>query len=256
MNLLDFTTSEYNQLISALSESDWKVLTVREYLDVGPPFPPYIVVRHDVDRRVEHALTMAEIEAEHDIASTYYFRTSTFDEEVVQAVEKQGHEVGYHYEDLAKTRGDLEAARHRFIQNLATFRKHVDVKTVCAHGSPLSTQQNLDLWRDATDHLADYDLLGEAYLSIDVAPDSDLHYLSDTSRTWNDNPSTVGAVSTVRTTDDLIDVIWSGACTELYILAHPSRWARSRLELAESAAWDVSAEVAMSAVGRIHGLLS
>lgn len=253
MNLLDFTISGYDRLLTATVDAGREVLTVNEYLEVGPPPGPFLVVRHDVDRRVENALTMAEVEARHGIASTYYFRTSTFDERVVEAVDGMGHEVGYHYEDLAKTRGDLEAARQRFLRNLAAFRELVDVSTVCAHGSPLSPHQNLDLWRNETDALADHGIAGEAYLSIDVAPASDLHYLSDTGRTWD---AELPAVGTVQTTADLVDAIRAGRCPALYVLAHPCRWARSKLELAEFAAWDISAEIAKSAVGRVHGLVS
>ena len=49
-----------------------------------------------------------------------------------------GHEVGYHYEVLSKANGNYERAIKLFEQELSKFRKIVDVKTICMHGSPLS----------------------------------------------------------------------------------------------------------------------
>ena len=53
---------------------------------------------------------LARLEADRDVPTTYYFRTSTFSPDTAAEVERLGHEVGYHYEDLVKTRGDFEAA--------------------------------------------------------------------------------------------------------------------------------------------------
>jgi hypothetical protein len=251
VNLLDFTLAEYTRLLQTLDGSDWTVLTVREFLEAGAPPEPSVVLRHDVDRRVPNALEMAEREAEHGIAASYYFRTDTFQPDAVRRVAALGHEVGYHYEDLAKTRGDHEAARRRFARNLSAFREVADVRTVCAHGSPLSPHQNLDLWRGALDELTSLDLIGEAYLSIDLVPESDRHYLSDTGRTWGGTGSTVEGISS---TAELSRAVRSDEYPALYLLAHPCRWARSRLELAEFAAWDVGAELAKSAVGSVNAL--
>ena len=48
------------------------------------------------------------------------------------------NEVGYHYEVLSKAKGDYEKAVELFEQELKEFRKIVDVKTICMHGSLLS----------------------------------------------------------------------------------------------------------------------
>ena len=61
-------------------------------------------MRHDVDRKPENALKMAEIERQFGIFGTYYFRSTkeVFKAEIMQEIEKMGHEVGYHYEVLDK----------------------------------------------------------------------------------------------------------------------------------------------------------
>lgn len=253
MNVLDYTVSHYERLLDAALRADREFLTVREYLETQTPPDGHVVLRHDVDRKVENALTLARLEAERGVAATYYFRTSTFDPEVVTEIADLGHEVGYHYEDLAATRGDRAAAKRRFAENLTEFREVADVKTVCAHGSPLSAQHNPDLWDGRLDELAEYGVLGEAYLSIDVESVSDLQYLSDTGRTWH---AELPGVGLVETTSDLIIALGSDSCPNLYVLAHPSRWTRSRAELAEMVAWDVTAEIAKSTVDRVHALVS
>lgn len=253
MNIFDFTLSHYERLLDAALEADWQVLTVRKYLEADVLPDRYLILRHDVDRKVENARRLARLEASRGIHSTYYFRTSTFDEDVVTSIADLGHEIGYHYEDLAAKRGDRAAAERRFVKNLADFRRIADVQTVCAHGSPLSVHYNPDLWDGRLDELADYGIIGEAYLSIDVGSESDVQYLSDTGRTWG---TELPGVGTVETTSDVVAALRARSCRGLYILAHPSRWTGTSGELAKMVAWDASAEVAKSTVKRVHSLTS
>ncbi|MDD2287196.1 MAG: hypothetical protein PHQ11_17565, partial [Paludibacter sp.] len=52
-------------------------------------------------------LTMAELEADLGIAATYYFRNPrSFDTPLTTWIRDLSHEVGYHYEVLAKAKGD------------------------------------------------------------------------------------------------------------------------------------------------------
>lgn len=249
MNLLDFTTGDYARLLDAALDAGWEFLTVREYLESESLPEHFVLLRHDVDRRVENARRLARIESERGIGATYYFRTNTFVPEVLREVEDAGHEVGYHYEDLAKAGGDYEAARKRFERNLARFREVSEVRTVCAHGSPLSSQHNPDLWKGRLDDLADLDLLGEAYLSVDSGPDSPLRYVSDTGRSWK---TALGSAGVVETTADLAEAFGKFPCSGLYLLAHPSRWTATKGELAEMIGWDVSAEIAKRAAATAH----
>lgn len=250
MELTGFGFTDYEQVLDTALANDWNILTVKDYLQTSNPDEPFVVLRHDVDRRVESTVTMADIEADRDIQSTYYFRMSTFDSNIVQSLSEQGHEIGYHYEDLAKTGGDQQTARERFAKNLQTFRRYVDVSTVCAHGSPLSPYDNTDLWADIT-NLDAYDLLGEAYLSIDAATHrpSGPVYLSDTGRNWDVELPEFGRV---QTTADVIELLRSQSCSQLYLLVHPCRWANSHFEFLQRASWDLAAETAKSAVTQLH----
>lgn len=250
MNIRDFTFETYDRLLEAAVENGFEVLTVADYLAAADPPERYLILRHDVDRKVDIARSMARLEARHDLRSTYYFRTSTFEPDLVEEVAGLGHEVGYHYEDLAHVGGDVDAAHERFARNLEAFRMHAEVRTACSHGSPLSPHLNLDMWDDERPPER-YDLLGEAYRSIETdAADPRLpSYFSDTGRRWDAADPTGGRI---QTTADLIDLLESGDCPRLYVLAHPSRWSRSSPEFVERVAWDALAQAGKGAVGPVH----
>ncbi|MFC7098958.1 hypothetical protein [Halobaculum marinum] len=234
-----FTTESYVDLLDAAEEADYAFLTVAEYLSTDPDERPdrYLIVRHDVDRKVANARRMARIEADRGVSTTYYVRTSTFDPAFVASLESLGHEVGYHYEDFVRADGDVTEAHERFARNLGMFRRYCDVQTICMHGNPLSPHDNRDMWGgdDAVD-FAEYDLLGEAYLSMDFV---DVTYFSDTGRTWRDGALkikdyTVGdSEKTVSadTTAELAALLRAGAFDRGCLLVHPERWADSMPEL-------------------------
>lgn len=252
MNIRDYTFDDYADLLDTAVDHGYTFYTLWDYLTVNDHDTPYMVIRHDVDRRVGTARAMAQIEADHDVDSTYYFRTSTFDPETVTEMADLGHEIGYHYEDLAKMRGDLDAAHTRFEANLARFREHADVQTICPHGSPLSPQHNLDMWTGEHD-IGEYHLLGEAYLSMDTNnsdPDRP-SYFSDTGRAWG---AVVPGFGRITTTADLAASIEAGACERAYMLAHPGRWARSRAGFTRCVAWDLAAEIGKVAVRGVHAI--
>lgn len=251
MILNDFTTKRYGRLLDAIDENNWTVYTVEEYLTVPCPPDEFVILRHDVDRKVENALTLARLETERGISSSYFFRTSTFDRDAVREIEQLGHEVGYHYEDLAATDGDYPAARRRFLANLTRFRAVADVTTVSPHGSPLSSQYNPDLWDGRIEELKALGIRGEAGLSIDAGQESDIAYISDVGRTWSTELPTVGEI---ETTGDLTTALRVKPCPGLYLNVHPGRWTDSKPELAGMFAWEVTTGVALAIVSRVQSM--
>jgi hypothetical protein len=226
----DFTMAKYGDLCRVLLGAGYTPVTVYQYLTAPPPGRT-VVLRHDVDRKPGNALKMAELEQTLGIRSTYYFRyPATFVPGVIGRVLALGHEVGYHYEVLAKAKGDYEKAIGLFTRELAEFREICDVRTICMHGSPLSHHDNRDLWK--TYDFEDYGIAGEAYLSM---AGSCLRYLTDTGRSWSGKHSVrdvmPGAVPVpVETTDDLTCWIESSGAEGLYLTVHPERWAMSEIE--------------------------
>ena len=232
----DFTEATYADLLDAAAFEGYEFLTVREYISREALPDRFVVVRHDVDRKPRNALSLARIEAVRDVPATYYVRTEEgiFDPDVVTGIAELGHEVGYHYEDLDRTGGDREAALASFASQLARVRRLVDVDTVCMHGNPLTPHDNRDMWSDPPE-FDEFDLLGEAYLSMDFA---DVTYFSDTGRTWRDGAlkvkdHTMGEGvkrEQAATTRDLVRLIRWGEIERACLLVHPDRWSSSTAE--------------------------
>jgi hypothetical protein len=222
----DFTLAAYGRLIDAVS-CRYAVIRVDEYLSATQLSDRIAMLRHDVDRRIIATVRCAELLANRGIRGTFYFRYPyTFDTAVILAVARLGHEIGFHYETVAKTRGDVPAALTMFRRELSQFRQVCEVRTVCMHGSPTSPWDNRAIWALATP--ADFGLVGEPYLSIDF---SRVAYLTDTGRSWNGSRYSVrdrvaGQQPAIgSSTDDVIRAISDGTTGDsLMLTMHPERW--------------------------------
>jgi len=225
----DFTLQKYAQLCQTLKRLACPILTIKQFLQAGQPPEFAVVLRHDVDRALARAMRMAELEAAYGLPATYYLRRTraVFQAAQIRQLSRLGHEVGYHYEVLARTRGNRQQALAMFARELAQFRRIVPVETVSMHGSPLTPWNNLDIWQPPYNFAA-YDLIGEAYLSIDYAG---LYYLTDTGRSWKagrynlrDRAGARPLPGQICTTDDLIDFLAERPDGPVIINAHPNRW--------------------------------
>lgn len=176
----DFTTDRLFLLLSSLKSAGYGFTTVAGYL--SDPTSPAVILRHDVDARPGNSLRCAELENRLGISGTYYFRTvpAAWDDKVVSEIHRLGHEIGYHYEDLAAAGGNFERAIENFGRNLAKLRHLAPVETICMHGSPLSKYDNRLLWEKY--NYRDFGISGEPYFDLDF---NKVFYLTDTGRSWN-----------------------------------------------------------------------
>ena len=226
----DFTLDVWKDICDTFVSSGFIPLTVADYISLknsGTLPEKYVILRHDVDRRPSHALTMAELETENGIRSTYYFRVPyTFDKAMIQKISSLGHEIGFHYECLSKTNGDSSAAVILFGQELSMLRDQAVVKTICMHGRPISPYDNRDLWKEYS--FAEFGVIGEAYLSI-----SDVCYFTDTGRSWGSTNSVRDSLAgakehpVITGSDEFIAWISKTDAYGVYVTAHPERWAGS-----------------------------
>jgi hypothetical protein len=227
---LDLTLGKYRELCETLLESRYTVQTIRDYLQKPAVDTLTVVLRHDVDRCVGDALNMAELEHSLGIRSTYYFRTvrNVLHPKTINQVANLGHEIGYHYETLSQANGDYVKAIDLFKFSLDKLRAITPIDTISMHGSPLSRWDNRSLWEKYS--YADFDLTGEAYLSIDYTK---IHYLNDTGRTWDnakynirDKVKSINDTRqfNIQSTDDLLQVIRQRALGNVCISCHPNRW--------------------------------
>ena len=260
----DFSLQMLRQLLSAFLREDYQFVRFDKYWpnrDAIDARSKIVLLRHDVDRFPMTALDSARAEAELGITGTYFFRVkpNTFDREIIDSIAKLGHEIGYHYEVMDKAHGDPRRAKQIFISELNRLRYLAKVTTACMHGNPLSRRDNREFWRYYTP--AQFDLLGEAYISIN---EQDLFYATDTGRGWNRSSynlkdhfprGRLQSLPAVPSTRDLIHMIEKREYEHLYLLTHPNRWSRTRGQWVRQRAEDACLNLmkALLRAGRRNG---
>ena len=187
----DFTLKSYQSLVKAFQDAGYQFLTFEELMSVPraelrdavhDKEDKVVVLRHDVDELAWNALKMAQLEHRLGVRATYFFRIVKQSNvpEVIRQIVDLGHEVGYHYEDLALAKGDASMAIQSFKENLDYFRTYYPVKSVCMHGSSTSQYDNRLFWENHS--LSEFGLVGEPYLSVDFEK---VFYLTDTGYAWD-----------------------------------------------------------------------
>lgn len=228
----DFTVNAYKALLNALILAGYEFQTFREFLK--EPLDRMVILRHDVDSWPVNALQMAKAEAKIGAKATYYFRRSplSFDERVLKGIIELGHEIGYHYEDLAACCGDFDKAIKRFEKNLQFYRLYYPIQTIAMHGRPLSKWDSKDMWQKYDYH--DFGLIGEPYLDLDF---DSMMYLTDTGNCWDgDRYSVRDHVQSqysfpIHSTFDLISHVERGVLPDQIMLnVHPARWNDNRFK--------------------------
>jgi len=225
--MLDFTLDAYRKLIEMMKEEKYYFLSVEGYLTNPGAFRRFVIIRHDVERKEGNAERMARLESELKVSSTYYFRRhTTFYGEGIKKIHSLGHEVGYHYEALAKTCGDYDKAVDLFKKELEEFRRLAPVRTISAHGSPLSGWDNRKLW--SRFNFGDFGIIGDPSISVNF---NEILYLTDTGRGWNRNVGNVrdkiaGKLDCQFSgTQKIIEAIGNGTLRDRIMLnVHPHRW--------------------------------
>ena len=231
----DFTHKIYKELLLELIAKGYRFVTVEEYFK--PNFNsnlPFILMRHDVDRRANSSLEMAKLEHSLGIKSTYYFRTisKTLKPEIIKSIANLGHEIGYHYESLAQTNGDYKKAIDNFEKNLLKLNKNYPIKSITMHGRPTSKWDSRLLW-DRYDYKK-YGILSEPYFDLDF---NEILYISDAGRAWaNESVNLRDKVESqfkflFKHTDEIISNIKQEILPKkIMINIHPEHWAKTAPE--------------------------
>lgn len=227
----DWTLTAYQNYILEIKKHYSAIITFTRYFQTDRP-DSFCIVRHDVDRKPENALKMAELENNLGVKATYYFRmkSCSFVPALIKKISSLGHEIGYHYENLSDTQGDVTKAIEDFSQNLATMRSVCEIKTISMHGRPFSRFDNRDLWNNGDNRKklkTEFGIAGEVYLDIDY---SDIAYITDTGRNWrtgrfNIRDKTNSNVPVdFKTSGELLDYLSNKPHPKLIFQIHPERW--------------------------------
>jgi hypothetical protein len=236
---MDFTPDIYKSLLVTLQKKGYAFQTFENFLQT--PAQKAVILRHDVDKLPDNALKMAKLEHELGVGATYYFRAvpESFDEDIIRTISSFGHEIGYHYEDLAIARGEHAKAIRHFGDQLARFRRISPVQTICMHGSPLSKRDNRDLWKHY--NYRDFGIIGEPYFDVDF---NDVFYITDTGRKWNNDGASIrdrvesGFDILIKSTFHLIALAGQGALpSRMMITVHPQRWHDRALPWVKELVW-------------------
>ena len=220
---MDFTIKKYSRLLRSLQQNGYEFITFEDYC-LGVRMNRFVILRHDVDEMAHNALEIAEVENKLGIISTFFFRIVKHSNhpEIIRKIVSLGHQIGYHYEDLAMANGDKELAYTNFQKNLKYFRSFAPVATICMHGSSMSEFDNRLLWQ-TYDYKND-GIIGEPYFSVNF---NEVFYLTDTGYCWDGYKTAVRDTApnkfnlSFHTTDDIIEAINQGLLpNQVMILAH------------------------------------
>lgn len=231
---MDFTLQIYKNLLEAL-KTKYKIISFYEFLQSPNKDEKTIILRHDVDKKPYNSFQTARIENKLGIKATYYFRIAkeSNNPKFIEKIRDLGHEIGYHYEDLALCHGNYEKAIHSFRNNLNYFRTFYHVKTICMHGSPTSIWDNKLLWSKYS--YRDLKIIGEPYFDIDY---NQVAYVTDTGRSWDGGKVSIRDkvknnslnVSFSSTLDFIALIKENKLPDKIMITIHPQRWSSNIIE--------------------------
>lgn len=143
---------DYENVLKLANSKGYKMMGINEFAHHDILGGELILVnRHDIDTSPRVAKKMFEIEKKvygDAGSSTFYFRQSTFDKDLIKEINGFGYEASYHYEEIAtylkknrikdpqKILSCLPKIREIFEENLNEFRQQTgaECKTVSAHG--------------------------------------------------------------------------------------------------------------------------
>jgi hypothetical protein len=228
----DFTVEKYTALLKSLINSNYEFQSFEDF--INSPATKSIMLRHDVDLLPYNSLHFAQIQAENNVKGTYYFRAvrQSWNKKIITQIHELGHEVGYHYECLTTTKGNLEKGIKDFERNLKKLRELVPVSTICMHGSPMSKHDSKDLWKKYD--YRDFGIIGEPYFDVDFKK---VFYLTDTGRKWDGDKVSVrdrvdsGFDLSFHRTDDIIAAVQASKLPEQIMFTfHPQRWTDNKYQ--------------------------
>lgn len=131
-----YPAARYRNLLERLIADGYVFILPRHYGCVNSSKLAIIV--HDVDFSVSGVAVFISIESEMHIKSGFYIRPDadyfTQNVEYFQALEQQGWEIGFHYDCLSRSSGDLSQASRLFEAQLVYLRTFFNISTTRYHG--------------------------------------------------------------------------------------------------------------------------
>lgn len=150
--LMPSRLDQFDDFVRIALAKEYVQTSVREFFRTSKANAAYekkvIVHRHDIDSDTRTARKLFNIEKKYGIKSSYYFRISTLDFDLMREIENYGSEASYHYEEIAtfakrnnikcaaEIRKHISEIRDEFYNNFNLIEKQLGEKisTVASHG--------------------------------------------------------------------------------------------------------------------------
>lgn len=195
--MIPFTFKGYSDLIEALRVSGYEFADYHDYAR----FSRCVILRHDIDNSIEKALTIAELEHEQGVKSTYFtlLRTDFYNPASkkglsgLKKIQSLGHEIGLHFDEMAYDELDDVEDAIKYEAGVLSDIIGTPITTVSMHRP---SQKTLDANYDLYPMVNSY---GKTFFN-------DFKYLSDSRRRWREPAH---------------NIIKSGEYDRLHILTHP-----------------------------------
>lgn len=208
---MQFTYDGYQRLLDLLKEQGYCFCSYHDYSDS----PRCVILRHDIDQSLDKAITLAELEHEAGVRSTwfvllgcdFYNPASKTSLEKIQHIAALGHEIGLHFDELAYS-DDFVPVKDRILREA-----HI-LEEIC--GLPITA---VSMHRPSKATLeADLNIPGMIN-SYGYTFFHDFKYLSDSRRRWR---------------EPVEEIVSSGAYERLHILTHAIWYNKEELDIASS----------------------
>lgn len=228
--LLPSRLEEYKNLIINALTNNYSVISVEQFYEIGvmdkqADNAKYLVLRHDIDTDVTTARMFFEIEKKLEVHSSFYFRLSTIDLDLMREINLYGSEVSYHFEEIAsyakyyKIRNreqiysNMLEIQEIFSSNLKNLRKHtgLPMRIVAAHGDFVNRKLRIPNY----EILLDLEFRRNNNIKLEVYDESIMKHVtsrhSDTGypKFWDSGSP--------------IESIGNGSPV-IYVLTHPRHW--------------------------------
>lgn len=147
--LINSRLKKYKWYIQYARQKGYQVLSLEEFYKLADKRSgKHFVLRHDVDHPGIWNRKMFETEKSLGVKSTYYFRFSTIDKDLIQEMLESGFDVGLHFETISdyarehsvknKNEIDMELMKQQLKEDIRKFEEMTGHKifSCCSHGAP------------------------------------------------------------------------------------------------------------------------
>ncbi len=224
--LLNNRLSTYRKYLELAQKEGYYVCSLDEFFKDKDSSNKHFILRHDVDYLLPVTQKMFEIEKKLNIHSTYYFRWSTVDKELIQKMLNAGFDVGLHYETIATyaqshnihKKNDLPMNEIKKIlkNEIDKFKIELnpEMTSCCSHGAVENVE--LGVSNNSLLEKNDYNLYGIKFEAYDerLYSSYNLYHIMDANLWFN-----YGFAYKTNPIDGM-----NNNQTNILFLAHPNHW--------------------------------